>query len=228
MKRLVIFSGAGISAESGIRTFRGADGLWEDHRIEDVASPDAWIRDSELVLRFYNERRKQVIAATPNEAHYACVELEKLFLVDIITQNIDDLHERAGSSRVLHLHGEIRKSQSTVNPKRTYSIEGAYLSIGDCDSYGHQLRPHVVWFGEEVPNMEAAINLCAAADVLVIVGSSLQVYPAAGLIQYRKRDCKLIVIDPDPNLRLSSELLFLNEVASTGMRKLVDLLQAEA
>lgn len=197
VKRLVVFSGSGISAESGIKTFREIGGLWEEYSIYDVATPEAWQKNKTLVLDFYNQRRKQVLEKQPNDGHLACVELENYFDVDIITQNIDDLHERAGSQKVLHLHGEIRKAQSSLNPNLTYEMDGWEIKLGDKCELGSQLRPHVVWFGEPVPKMDEAINIIGKADILVVVGTSLQVYPAAGLLNYCPNSCKVFLIDPN-------------------------------
>lgn len=171
MKRVVVLSGAGISAESGLKTFRDSDGLWENYRIEDVATPQAWKKDRNLVLQFYNERRKQVISAKPNAAHIALAELETKFDVHIVTQNIDDLHERAGSQKILHLHGEILKSRSTVDPHLIYTINGDVINEGDKCELGSQLRPHIVWFGEMVPALEDAAYIVSKADILIVVGT---------------------------------------------------------
>jgi NAD-dependent deacetylase len=195
-QKLVVLTGAGMSAESGIPTFRGGDGLWENHRIEDVATPEAWQRDPALVLEFYNQRRKGVLEASPNSGHKMLAELESFFDVDIITQNIDDLHERAGSSCVLHLHGEIRLARSTRDHTDLYLIDGWQLNPGDVCRQGAQLRPHIVWFGEAVPMMDEAIKRTARADVFAVVGTSLQVYPAAGLLHYVPRGVPVYVIDP--------------------------------
>src|SRR6056297_3048523 len=183
-EKLVVLSGAGVSQESGIDTFRGAGGMWEKYDVTELASPDAWRRDPELVLRFYNMRRKKVLEAEPNGAHRKIADLENEFDVHVVTQNVDDLHERAGSSRVLHLHGEIRKARSTKNPTLIYDIEGAELNMGDTCELGSQLRPHVVWFGEAVPAMNEAVDIVSEADVLLVIGTSLNVYPAAGLLHY--------------------------------------------
>lgn len=199
MKRIVVFTGAGISAESGIRTFRDSGGLWENYAIEDVATLQAWFKNPELVLEFYNQRRRQVIKATPNAAHLALVELEKLFEVTVITQNIDDLHERAGSTCVVHLHGEIMKARSTFNPSLIYSIQSDSILLGDRCEEGSQLRPHIVWFGEAVPMMEKAMFITERADIFMVIGTSLAVYPAASLLQYTKEDATTILIDPNAN-----------------------------
>jgi NAD-dependent deacetylase len=195
MKRIVVLTGAGISAESGIKTFRDAGGLWENYKIEDVATPQAWNKNPNLVLDFYNKRRKQVIEAKPNAAHIALTQLEEKYIVNIITQNIDDLHERAGSRNILHLHGEILKSRSSLNPSIINFIDGWELKIGDKCKMGSQLRPHIVWFGEAVPAMEEAIPLIEAADIIIVIGTSLAVYPAAGLLDYAEETEKFL-IDP--------------------------------
>ena len=184
MKKVVVLTGAGISAESGIRTFRDSGGLWEEHRIEDVATPEAWQRNQELVLEFYNQRRKQLYDCNPNAGHYALVKLEEKYDVQIITQNVDDLHERAGSTKVLHLHGELKKARSTTNPELIYDIKGWELKKGDKCERGSQLRPHIVWFGEEVPNIVTAAQISSKADIYIVIGTSLNVYPAAGLMSY--------------------------------------------
>jgi len=197
MKNLVILTGAGMSAESGLKTFREMGGLWEEYDISEVATPEAWKRNPELVLRFYNERRKALLGALPNAGHYGLVELEKYFHVRIITQNVDDLHERAGSTNILHLHGELKKSRSTIDPRLVYDIDGWELNWGDLCEKGSQLRPHIVWFGEAVPNIEIAIQDAEQADIFVIIGTSMQVYPAAGLIDYVPRNVPVYLIDPN-------------------------------
>jgi NAD-dependent deacetylase len=225
MKTLVVLSGAGISAESGISTFRDSGGLWENHRIEDVATPEAWQRNQELVLNFYNERRKQALAVKPNPAHFALVELEKNFDVQIITQNVDNLHEQAGSKKVIHLHGELSKSQSTRNPELVYDIPSWELKKGDLCELGSQLRPHIVWFGEAVPMMDVAIDMAEQADIFVVVGTSLAVYPAAGLIHYVGSDKPVYIIDPArPDITFRKNMTFIQEKASVGMEKLKELL----
>lgn len=196
-KRLVVLSGAGMSAESGIATFRGSDGLWEGHRVEEVASPEGFKANPELVLEFYNQRRRQIVAARPNEGHLALARLESLFDVHIVTQNVDDLHERAGSSQVLHLHGEIRKARSTQDPRLVVDVEGTELNWGDVGPDGAQLRPHIVWFGESVPMIDKAMEIVESADLLVVVGTSLQVYPAAGLVGYAPQSADIHVVDPN-------------------------------
>lgn len=198
MKKLVVLTGAGISAPSGIKTFRDSDGLWENYRIEEVATPQAWKKNPALVQEFYKLRRKQILEAQANQAHFFLKELEKLFDVQIITQNIDDLHERAGSNKVLHLHGLITlaKSSGPNQEKKYYPIEGWNLELTDLCEGGFPLRPHVVWFGEEVPMMDKAIEICRTADILLIIGTSLQVYPAASLVHFTNKECKKIIVDP--------------------------------
>lgn len=197
MNRIVVLSGAGISAESGLQTFRGAGGLWEGHRVEDVASPEGWATNPALVLEFYNERRRAVRAASPNAAHRALVDLERAYDVRIVTQNVDDLHERAGSTQVLHLHGEIMRARSTRDPRLVRYLGDADIQLGDRCERGSQLRPDIVWFGELVPAMDEAVELVAAADVLLVVGTSLQVYPAAGLVFEAPKRARRIVVNPD-------------------------------
>lgn len=218
MKRLVVFTGAGISAESGLQTFRGDGGLWEGHEIEDVATPGGWQRNPSLVQQFYNERRKAVLGATPNAAHLALADLQKHFDVQIITQNIDDLHERAGSKKVLHLHGLITLAQSDANPNLIYPIDGWEIKQGDLCSYGKQLRPHVVWFGEAVPNLEPAMEFCRSADIFAVIGSKLAVYPAAGLLDYVPSTVLKYVIDPDiPYVAGGSTVRKIQEPATIGV-----------
>ena len=197
MKKIVVLSGAGISAESGIKTFRDADGLWEGHDIMEVASPIGWNKNPTLVLDFYNKRRAQLLTVQPNKAHEILAELEKQFNVHIITQNVDDLHERAGSSSILHLHGELLKVRSVSNEKNIMHWK-TDVNIGDCDADGNQLRPHIVWFGEAVPLIEKAIEIVESADILIIIGTSLQVYPAAGLMNYVNQNVPVYYIDPKP------------------------------
>ena len=197
MKKIVVLTGAGISAESGIKTFRDADGLWEGHDIMEVASPIGWNKNPTLVLDFYNKRRAQLLTVQPNKAHEILAELEKQFNIHIITQNVDDLHERAGSSSVLHLHGELLKVRSVANEKNIMHWK-TDLNLVDCDEKGNQLRPHIVWFGEAVPLIEKAIEIVETADILVIIGTSLQVYPAAGLMNYVNQNVPVYYIDPKP------------------------------
>jgi NAD-dependent deacetylase len=196
MKKIVVITGAGISAESGLQTFRDSGGLWEGYNVYDVATPEAWVRNPDLVQKFYNERRKSVIAAQPNPAHYALVKLQEKYDVTIITQNIDDLHERAGSTKIIHLHGQITKSQSDRNPKLIYDIPGWELKMGELCELGFQLRPHVVWFGEAVPMIEIAAEQCYDADIVIVIGTSLQVYPAAGLIDLVPAKAQKFLVDP--------------------------------
>jgi len=197
MKKIVILTGAGISAESGISTFRDANGLWRNNRMEDVASPIAWANDMELVLEFYNIRRKQLFEVSPNEGHKALVKLEKHFDTQIITQNVDDLHERAGSSNILHLHGEMKKVRSTVDANLIYEMDQWELKKGDLCEKGSQLRPHIVWFGEAVPALNKAIEMVRQADILLIIGTSLVVYPAASLIDYAFHGIPIYYMDPN-------------------------------
>jgi len=221
MKRLVVFTGAGMSAESGIQTFRGSDGLWENHRIEDVATPEAWNRNPELVLEFYNQRRKNVIAAEPNHGHVRIASWQHDYSVTVVTQNIDDLHERAGSNNVLHLHGEIRKSRSTVNPELVYPIQDWSLNMGDKCERGSQLRPHIVWFGEDVPMLERAAAIIEEADIFVVVGTSLQVYPAAGLVQFAYRAKQKFIIDPNAhNLTSKQDWIIVSDGAVNGLSRI--------
>ena len=218
MKHIVVFSGAGISAESGLKTFRGNDGLWENYKISEVATPEAWEKNPKLVLDFYNLRRKQVIEAKPNQSHLALVALENKYEVSIITQNIDDLHERAGSKNILHLHGELLKSRSVVDENEKYLIEGSELNFGEKCKTNHQLRPDVVWFGEAVPNMIKAIEICEKADILIIIGTSLNVYPAANIIDHVPASCKKYLIDPgDINTLGIKNLTVIKEKASIGI-----------
>jgi NAD-dependent deacetylase len=222
MKNIVVFTGAGISAESGLKTFRAADGLWEEHRIEDVATPAAWQRNPGLVLRFYNERRRGVVAARPNAAHRALAELQADADVQIITQNIDDLHERAGSHNVLHLHGEIMKARSSIDEHRLYETHGNDIQMGDVCELGSQLRPHVVWFGEAVPMMEGAIELTMHADIFIVVGTSLAVYPAASLLQFVRGDAEKFIVTLDLPAPPRGDFIWLKEKASVGVPSLIE------
>lgn len=229
MKNLVVFSGAGISAESGLKTFRDTDGLWEEYNVMDVATPEAWNADTELVLEFYNKRRKQILEAEPNAAHIAISELEQKYKVTVITQNIDDLHERAGSKNVLHLHGNIRFARS-LNPsdEKLYPIKGENLNLGDSCPNGFQLRPHVVWFGEDVPAYSEAQELISKADILIIAGTSLTVYPAAGLVFKANYKCQKYVVDPNEIRLVDIEnISFIKEKASLGIPKLAKKLLSE-
>ncbi len=225
MKKIVVFTGAGISAESGIKTFRDADGLWEGYDIMKVASPLGWERNQKLVLEFYNLRRKQLIEVQPNKAHKALVKLEKSFNVEIITQNIDDLHERAGSSHVTHLHGELLKARSTFNEDLVMDWKKD-INPGDFCEYHSQLRPHVVWFGEPVPMFEKAATITETADILIIIGTSMQVYPAAGLREFAPPAIPVYFIDPKPNISESENLKIITEKAVKGVPQLVDKLIA--
>jgi NAD-dependent deacetylase len=226
MKKLVVLTGSGISAESGIPTFRDMGGLWEQYNFVDVASPEAWYNNPELVMRFYNERRKKLLESEPNAGHYGLVELEKYFDVQIITQNVDDLHERAGSKNILHLHGEIRKSRSTADPNLIYTIQGWELKMGDKCEKGSQLRPHVVWFGEAVPEISRASLICSKADIFVVIGTSLNVYPAAGLIDYVPISALVFLIDPgDINAPYGRPIINIKEKATTGVPHLIKQLK---
>jgi NAD-dependent deacetylase len=218
MKKLVVLSGAGISAESGIPTFRDSNGLWEGFRVEDVASPEGWQRDPSLVLDFYNQRRKRALEVHPNRGHLILAELEEHFDVTIVTQNVDDLHERAGSTRVIHLHGSLFESRSTKNETLVYPIKGWELNLGDRCSLGSQLRPNIVWFGEMVPLMEVAAHHAASADIFLVVGTSMVVYPAAGLINYVPYECMKFVVDPKlPDVGSHPYVRTIQDKASTGM-----------
>ena len=219
MKKIVVLTGAGISAESGIKTFRDADGLWEGHDIMEVASPIGWKKNAELVLDFYNKRRAQLLTVKPNKAHEILAELEEHFDIHIITQNVDDLHERAGSNKIVHLHGELLKVRSISN--EDFVIDWKQdLNLGDFDLEGNQLRPHIVWFGEDVPMIEHAIDIVETADILIIIGTSLQVYPAAGLMNYVDQSVPVYYIDPKPATiyDLPNELKVLPLTAVEGMK----------
>ena len=228
MQNIVILTGAGMSAESGLKTFRDMDGLWENYNIEDVATPEGWHKDPQLVLDFYNQRRKQLLEASPNEGHKALVELEKHFSVFIITQNVDNLHERAGSSNVLHLHGELMKVRSTVDESLIYTVDNWEVKWGDTCEKGSQLRPHIVWFGEAVPAMDQAIAITNMADILVVIGTSLNVYPAAGLIHYAPSNAPIYLIDPgDPAYTPSHRITHIKERATVGVKILMEKLSAQ-
>ena len=214
-KQVVVFTGAGISAESGIKTFRDAGGLWENYKIEDVATPEAWKKNQELVNEFYNARRKQVIAASPNKAHYFIADLESKFNVNVVTQNVDDFHERAGSKNVLHLHGEIMKVRSEIDPDLIYPVTNWELKIGDLCEKGSQLRPHIVWFGELVPLMDQAYYLAAQADFFIVIGTSLNVYPAAGILNFVSQEVPKWLIDPN-DFQLDY-IKYLNHIKSTAV-----------
>lgn len=221
MKKIVALTGAGISAESGIPTFRDSDGLWEGYDVMEVATPEGWRKNPALVLDFYNQRRKAALQAQPNEGHKALAELEAYFDVTVVTQNVDNLHEKAGSSQVIHLHGELFKSRSTVDENLIYDIEGCDLNIGDLCEKGSQLRPHIVWFGEMVPMLEAAVEVTRKADIFIVTGTSLLVYPAAGLVDYVRPDASLYIVDPKiPQLYLRRLVTKISEKASAGLSKL--------
>lgn len=228
-KRLVILTGSGISAESGLKTFREMGGLWETHDVTEVATPEAWARDPELVLRFYNERRKALYEAEPNPGHFGLVDLESDFDVHIVTQNVDDLHERAGSSQVLHLHGELGKARSTIDPDRVYDIDGWELNMGDVCEKGSQLRPHIVWFGEPVPLIQEGVWETEKADVFAVVGTSLQVYPAASLLQYVPPGVPIFVVDPhELPIQESDRITIIQKPASTGVSEMAEMIRALA
>jgi NAD-dependent deacetylase len=224
MKHIVVLTGAGMSAESGLKTFRDADGLWEGHDVMSVASPEGFVRNPELVLEFYNQRRRQLLETNPNSAHVTLAELEKDFDVTIITQNVDDLHERAGSKNVIHLHGELLKVRSTYDE---FEIQEwtTDLVIGDTCSKGYQLRPHIVWFGEMVPMIEKAMHICETADILLIIGTSLQVYPAASLMHYVDSSIPIYYIDPKPAIKSNHRITVIPEMATKGVSKLIEILK---
>lgn len=225
MKKLVILSGAGISVESGLQTFRGHDGLWEGYDIYEVASIEGWNKNPSLVQEFYNKRRAACLAAKPNAAHRGLVYLEQFYELQIITQNVDTLHEIAGSKKVLHLHGRIDEARSSIDRNLIYPIIGNEIKMGERCAHGTQLRPNIVWFGEEVPQIEAAAKFIAEADLLVVIGTSLAVYPAAGLLDYRPRTCELIVIDPNSSeLMIPAEATLISHGASEGVGILIEKL----
>ncbi len=225
-QKIVVLTGAGISAESGIKTFRDSDGLWENHRIEDVATPEGWAANPALVLDFYNQRRAQLFTVEPNDGHRALADLERDFDVHIVTQNVDDLHERAGSTQVLHLHGQLRQVRSNRFEHLVYPWDKD-LNLGDLCERGYQLRPHIVWFGEAVPMLEPAAAIAEQADIFLIVGTSLQVYPAAGLMRYARRNIQFYYVDPRPQLNFElstmSNLVVIEEPASTGIREVANM-----
>lgn len=223
MKKMVVLTGAGMSAESGLQTFRDANGLWEGHNVMDVATPEAFERDPKLVLEFYNQRRRQLLDVLPNNAHHNLKELEKYFNIHIITQNVDDLHERAGSSQIVHLHGELRKVRSTTNEKIVLEWSKD-LYLGDVDKNGDQLRPHIVWFGEAVPQLENAIKITKQADVFVIIGTSMQVYPAASLIHYVSSNTPIYFIDPAPSISKNTNTTIIKSGAQQGTKQLIKML----
>jgi NAD-dependent deacetylase len=223
-KHLVVLTGAGMSAESGIKTFRDADGLWEGHDVMEVATPEGFAKNPELVLEFYNQRRRQLFEVEPNPAHLALADFEKDYTVTIITQNVDDLHERAGSTNITHLHGELLKARSTFDDTAILEWK-TDINLGDLCKKGHQLRPHIVWFGEEVPMIAHAMRICETADILVIIGTSMQVYPAAGLMHHVPEHTPVYYIDPKPAFIKSQQLTVIAEPASTGILKLKDYLK---
>jgi NAD-dependent deacetylase len=222
VKKLVVLTGAGISAEIGIQTFRGAGGLWEGHNVMDVASPEGWAKDQALVLNFYNQRRRNVLDAEPNEAHRLLASLETQFDVQIITQNIDDLHERGGSSNIIHLHGEIRKSRSSIDERVVFDMTSDKIELGELCPLGSQLRPHIVWFGEAVPLIEKAAEIVSKADILLVIGTSMEVYPAAGLSQLAPTECPTFLIDPNPSHSGGIGLTHIVEKGSTGLKQWVE------
>jgi len=227
MKKIVVLSGAGISAESGISTFRDSNGLWENQRIEDVATPEGWNANPKLVLEFYNQRRKQLFEVEPNEGHKSLVKLEDFYDVQIVTQNVDDLHERAGSSNVLHLHGELKKVRSTIDHNLVYDLDHWELKSGDKCENGSQLRPHIVWFGEAVPNIMLAEENIRKADVLIIVGTSLNVYPAAGLVDLIKEETQVYIVDPaDVTVNGVENITVIKAGAVEGLAELVNELSS--
>lgn len=223
--KIVVLSGAGISAESGIKTFRDADGLWEGHDVMSVASPEGWEANKSLVLDFYNQRRRQLDKVAPNAAHIALANLQKEHDVIIITQNVDDLHERAGSENVIHLHGELLKSRSIIDENQIYDCKGD-INVGDCDAYGNQLRPHIVWFGEMVPMIEKGLDEISDANIVIVVGTSMQVYPAASLIRYAPMDANIYYVDPKPSisheLSLLKNLIVVGDQATVGIPLVID------
>lgn len=229
-KKIVFFSGAGMSAESGIRTFRDSGGLWEQYDIHEIATPEAWKRNPDLVTEFYNQRRKQIIETSPNEAHFFIAELEKYYEVSVITQNIDDLHERAGSSTILHLHGNIRQAKSSGpnHEKKLYPIDGWELTQNDLCDNGFRLRPHVVWFGESVPALEDAIPIIEKSDFFIVIGTSLQVYPAAGLIHYAPQTATKILINPNlDSFAIPSDFVEIAKNATAALPDLKKLLKID-
>lgn len=224
-KNLVVLSGAGMSQESGLRTFRDMGGLWEEYDVTEVATPEAWQRNPELVMRFYNERRKQLYECEPNAGHRGLADLEKDFAVQIITQNVDDLHERAGSTQVLHLHGELKKARSSVDETLIYDIDGWELKFGQKCARGSQLRPHIVWFGEAVPAMADAVPIVEQADIMAVIGTSLNVYPAAGLINYVRKGTPVFVIDPERPSVYIRNVIYIQEKAGKGVEILKEKLK---
>ena len=235
MKKITVLTGAGVSAESGVSTFRDSDGLWENHKVEDVASIEGWYRNPQLVLDFYNARRKQLPQVRPNAAHLAIADLEKDYKVTVITQNVDNLHERAGSTKIIHLHGELTKvrPENCCNDRDGFSEETVFdigsdeINLGDMAPNGAQLRPHIVWFGEAVPKIDQAIDAVESADVLLIVGTSLQVYPAAGLYAYAKAGTPIYIIDPAQVPVRDSRITHIKDVATKGMETFKNILKSK-
>lgn len=227
MKHIVILTGAGMSAESGIATFRDSNGLWENYKVEDVATPEGFRANPQLVLDFYNARRKDALNAKPNRGHEIIAELEKDYQISVVTQNVDDLHERAGSTNVMHLHGELMKVRSTKNQNdiRTLTAENIEINLGDTDDSGNQLRPHIVWFGEAVPMIEEAVKVVQKADILIIIGTSLNVYPAAGLIDFAPSGTPIYLIDPKDVATKRRGVIHLQKGASEGMKEIVEILK---
>ncbi len=224
MKHIVVLTGAGMSAESGVKTFRDHDGLWEGHDVMQVASPEGFRQNPELVLDFYNQRRRQLKEVQPNQAHKDLATLENNYNVTIVTQNVDDLHERGGSTNVVHLHGELKKVRSTGNP-RDIKFWTEDIFIGDTCELGYQLRPHIVWFGEDVPMIEKAVEICLTADILLIIGTSMQVYPAAGLMHYVSANTPIYYIDPKPATVRNSNIKVIAKTATAGMREVLEILK---
>ncbi len=234
-KKITVLTGAGVSAESGISTFRDSDGLWENHKVEDVASIEGWYRDRKVVLDFYNARRAQLADVRPNAAHMAIASLEDGYDVTVVTQNVDNLHERAGSTRIIHLHGELTKvrPENCCNDMDGFSEETVFdigydsVHVGDMAPNGAQLRPHIVWFGEAVPKIDQAIDAVEAADIVLIVGTSLQVYPAAGLYRYAKMDSPIYIIDPKDVPVRDSRITHIKDVATRGMETFINILKSK-
>ncbi|WP_290699723.1 NAD-dependent deacylase [Lacinutrix sp.] len=226
MKHIVVLTGAGMSAESGLKTFRDANGLWEGHNVMEVASPEGFKANPELVFNFYNQRRAQLLTVKPNVAHYDLATLENNYKVTIITQNVDDLHERAGSNNVIHLHGELLKVRSIKN-EALVKPWTTKLNLGDLDENGHQLRPHIVWFGEAVPMIDKAVEICNTADILLIIGTSMQVYPAASLMHYVPENTVTYFIDPNPSIADSKKVTVIKETATKGVKKFINLFENE-
>ena len=227
-KTLVVLTGAGISAESGVATFRDSDGLWENFSIEEVATPQGWAKNPVLVQRFYNLRREQMLTVVPNEGHKILAKLEKYFNVRIITQNVDDLHERGGSTNILHLHGQLTKAKGSIDKEKIYDIGYNAIQMGDLAEDGTQMRPHIVWFGEDVPEIINAIELTAEADIFVVVGTSMQVYPAASLVNYVGRNVPIYVIDPKkPAIELTKNMIYIQAGGGEGLQKLFEVLVKE-